>query len=328
MHQSNERPPASNRPSLLSAEQQAEVERKRQLNKPESSKTEAGTAGPARPGGSARATGTSKFAWAGAGVAVVALCGAAALWVADGGPQLRVPAQTVAQASAPPPLKVDAKKAPLPPAAPGEVDVSTAAILEDAPAVAAAPAAREKSLKEILHTPSEAATPAPDELSKLLAKPVPPTPLPAAAKKATRRMVDSASPDLKLAALTPANTPAHMPAKRANHGEKDDKPSKAKAREKDKDKQHQLATAASRKKESHPKAAPMDSDEALLAALVAHSKAHPEKIRPGSTAAKLKQCARQSSANAAKCRERICDGSGKDDLECKGVRLAKATGTA
>ena len=318
MHQSDERPPASNRPSLLSAEQQAEVERKRQLTKPDSSKTEAGKAGPARPAGSTGSTGTNKFAWAGAGVAVVALCGAAALWVADSGPQLHVPAQTVAQASLPPPLKVDTKKAPVPPAAPGEADVSTAAILEDAPAVVAAPAAKEKSLKEILHTPSEAATPAPDELSKLLGKPVPPTPLPAAAKKAPKRMVESAKPELKLAAHTPSN--------RAKHGEKEDKSSKAKAR--DKDKQHQLATATNRKKEAHPKAAPMDSDEALLAALVAHSKAHPEKIRPGSTAARLKQCGKQSSANAAKCRERICDGSGKDDLECKGVRLAKATGTA
>ena len=326
MQQSDERPPASNRPSLLSAEQQAEVDRKRQSAKPDSSKTAAGKPGGgrasvAKPPGSPGSGSGRKFALTGAGVAVVALCGAAALWVADGGPPAHAPMQAVAQASVPVPVtapKGELKKAPAQvlPAAASEVDVSTAAILEDAPAAATAPAApKEKSLKEILHTPSAAANPVPDELSKLLNKPVPPTPLPAAAKKAPKRMVEAPRLDAKLV--------AHSTGNRA----KSDK--QAKGKDKAREKPHQLAAAVPKKKEVHPKAAaPMDSDEALLAALVAHSKSHPEKIRPGSTAAKLKQCGKQSSANAAKCRERICDGSGKDDLECKGVRLAKATGSA
>ncbi len=287
----------------------------------------------------------SKLAWTGAGAGVVALCAAAAIWVANDGQHTATPAPVIAAAPvAPPALALPAPaKAPADLSAPAEAvlaapvddsatpsatplakggadpDVSTAAILEDV-TEPAPPADKEKTLKEILQAstpatvaatgvsaaaaaaaaPKLAANPAPDELTRLLDKPTPRAPLPTAARKSPKRMVEAAKPPVKLAAQKP--------------------------KQKDTDK-HRLAVAPSKKKEVHPKASSsqVDSDVALLAALVAHSKAYPEKIKPGSTAAKLKQCGKQSGANAGKCRERVCNGSGKDDLECKSVRLAKAT---
>lgn len=270
---------------------------------------------------------------------MVALCAAAAVWVAYDGQNAAAPllaavpvTDQVGAAAAPVTAPVAAADAAPAVAAAddaatvatavvtdpasAEPDVSTAAILEDVDE----PDDKEKTLKEILQTPAPAAVaatvaatvaapsaaapklaanPAPDELTRLLDKPTPRAPLPTAARKSPKRMVDAGKP----------------PAKRAAQ----------KARQKDAEK-HRLAVAPSKKNEIHPKASKqIDSDVALLAALVAHSKAYPEKIKPGSTAAKLKQCGKQSSANAGKCRERVCSGSGKDDLECKSVRLAKAT---
>ncbi len=76
---------------------------------------------------------------------------------------------------------------------------------------------------------------------------------------------------------------------------------------------------------AHPKAVvPADSDVALLAALVAHSKATQAK-RPTGVAAKLQQCKTLASvAEAEQCRARLCAGSGKGESECKVPDLAKA----
>ncbi len=93
------------------------------------------------------------------------------------------------------------------------------------------------------------------------------------------------------------------------------KPGPVKVARKDKPR----AVAAAPKK----KPAPVDSDVALLAALVAHAKAKPES-QVSKTGAKLKQCAALGSvAEADKCRERLCSGSAKNEAECKGQRVVK-----
>ena len=76
----------------------------------------------------------------------------------------------------------------------------------------------------------------------------------------------------------------------------------------------------------HPKAVVQtDSDVALLAALVAHSKATQPK-RPVGAAVKLQQCKTLASvAEAEQCRARLCAGSAKNESECKAPNLAKAS---
>lgn len=80
------------------------------------------------------------------------------------------------------------------------------------------------------------------------------------------------------------------------------------------------------------KAAPaeVDSDVALLAALVAHSKASQATTRtsaPATTpdARKLRQCKALSSvAEAEECRARLCAGSAKNSAVCKPASVAQA----
>ena len=78
---------------------------------------------------------------------------------------------------------------------------------------------------------------------------------------------------------------------------------------------------------AHPRAvAQTDSDVALLAALVAHSKATQPK-RPSGIRAKLLQCKTLGSvAEAEQCRARLCAGSARNSSECKAPPdLAKAS---
>lgn len=228
-----------------------------------------------------------KARWAIGAVALAALGAGAAVW--SGYDVGDPPAVVAAPVAAPKPAVVP----PAPvvaPAPPAEPEVSTAAILDEPPKET------EKPLSELF---SAAPTPKrpPDELVKMLEKPEHSAP-----KKDSKPAVKLAKAEPKPKARTKAE-----PVRVAH---------------KDKAK---TAVAAAPKKKPAPAAqpAPVDSDVALLAALVAHGKAHPEP-RLSKAAAKLKQCATLGSVSEAdKCRERLCGSSAKGEAECKGQRVIK-----
>lgn len=226
-----------------------------------------------------------KMTWLIAGAAVLALGAGSVLWLSSEGEKEIVLAGTAPLPSSAAPAAALASE-PAAPHAETE-EVSTAAILEDTPVIApkAAPAAAGKS-------------PA-DELTKMLERhPAPPVHV--AAKPAVKKPV--------------------VVAKAA--------PAKAKAQ----DKPQPSAMASNiepviKKKPAAAAAKPVskqDSDVALLAALVAHSKAVQPKKSPAAT--KLQQCKTLPSvAEAEQCRARLCAAGAKNEQECKAPDLAKAT---
>jgi hypothetical protein len=265
LQHSDERPPTSGRPSLLSTDQQAEADRHRILSgldgKP--SGTTAG-AGKARRG---------KLTWLAAGAAVLAIGAGSAVWLAGEGEKEIVLAGTAPLPSTAAPAAALAPE-PAAPVAPAE-EVSTAAILEDVPA---APS------KEALAAEKKKAT---DDLNKLLA---------------AEPAVHVAKPQVKKAVAVAKPHP--QPTVMASN----------------------IEPVIKKKPAVHPKpAAKTDTDVALLAALVAHSKAIEPK-HPAGAAAKLQQCKTLPSvAEAEQCRARLCAGSAKAVAECKTPSLAKAS---
>ena len=298
MQHSDDRPPASSRPSLLSAEQQGEADRQRILsgldNKP--SLTTAG----------AQKARSGAVKWVAVGAAVLALTAGAGVWLVSEGEKEIVLAGTAPLPAIPAP-SVPLAPEPAAHAMPGE-EVSTAAILEDLPVMAdtaAAPVIRpSEEIKSLLEKGLPAPVKRPVGMPLVLAD-APPYAgaLPVAAP------VKPAAKAVKPAAAKPA---AKKPAPAA----KADPKARAKA-------------APVKKKPAPQKPAPpkavtkVNSDEALLAALVAHSKATQPK-RASAAATKLKQCKTLGSiADAEQCRAQLCAGSAKKEAECKGPRVAK-----
>jgi hypothetical protein len=115
-------------------------------------------------------------------------------------------------------------------------------------------------------------------------------------------------------------------AARKERGKDKDK-DKDKDRERARDKERKTAIAAAPKKKPVARAEPkIDNDVALLAALLAHSKASAAP-RVSKTASEYKRCGTLGSvADADKCREKLCEGSAKARSECKTLRVAKASG--
>jgi hypothetical protein len=227
-----------------------------------------------------------KLTWVAAGVAVLAIGAGSAVWLAGEGEKEIVLAGTAPLPSTAAPAAALASEPPVVPPEPEEV--STAAILEDTPpgAAKAAPAADKK--------------PADDELSKLLEPP----------------------------AGAPAHVAAHAAPKKpvvvakAAHAKAAAKPHTQTAMT-----MNVEPVLKKKKPVAHPKAfVQTDSDVALLAALVAHSKATQPK-RPTGIGAKLLQCKTLGSvAEAEQCRAHLCAGSAKNDSECKAPpNLAKAS---
>lgn len=265
MQHSDERPQSSGRPSLLSTEQQAEADRHRILGGLDG-KPKGSTAGAAK-------SRRGKLNWLAAGATVLALGTGSALWLSAEGEKEIVLAGTAPLPSAPAPAAaLAAEPVKL---TPEPEEVSSAAILEDAPVVASAPAD--------------------DELSKMLE--------PKADAPAPARVAVTAAPKKHVALAKVAAKP-HAPTAMAMNVE----------------------PVLRKKPPAHSKAvAPEDADVALLAALVAHSKATQAK-RPGGAAAKLRQCKTLGSvAEAEQCRARLCAGSAKNESQCKGPNLAKAS---
>jgi hypothetical protein len=275
LQHSDERPPTSGRPSLLSIDQQAEADRNRILSSLE------GGAGTTAPGKARR----GKLPWiAATAVAVLALGAGSAVWLAGEGEKEIVLAGTAPLPSTAAPAAPLASEPAV--AVPAADEVSTAAILEDVPVVVS---------KEALAAEKKQAT---DAMNKLLA----PTPAPrVAAKPAVKKLPVVAKAAPAHAAPHPA-APAQPTAMASN-----------------------IAPVITKKGAAHAKATPADTDVALLAALVAHSKATQQK-RPTGAAAKLQQCKTLGSvAEAEQCRARLCAGSAKNEAECKAPSLAKAS---
>lgn len=299
MQHSDERPPTSGRPSLLSSEQQAEADRHRILGALDD-----------KSGGAVRAR--PRFPWlAGAVVAMLALSGGAAVWLSSEGEK-----EIVLASSAPLPA-APADAAALvsePPAAnPQADDVSTAAILQDVPPAAGMPGAPGAA--------ADGSKPGADELTSLLERPsadsLPPAlaaaapaakPAPNKDKPAPRPAARPAPKKVVIAKAAPVKTGSKTGAK------KDQKPAPGTA----------AAAPAKKKLDAAPKA--VDTDVTLLAALVAHSKAtQPKKTSPASD--KLRQCKKLASVAAAdECRARLCASSARNEAECRAPRLAKAPG--
>lgn len=135
-----------------------------------------------------------------------------------------------------------------------------------------------------------------DELDKMLAK--------------------EAIPEAPAAAVVPAPVPkpAAKPA-----------PRKVAAKPVAKDKK--VAAAPVKKKPVAKDKPVQDTDVALLAALVAHTKATQPKR--GTAAAKLKQCSTLGSvAEAEDCRAKLCASAARNEAACRSEPVAKATDEA
>lgn len=303
MQRNDECSPTSGRPSLLSSEQQAEADRHRLLD------TLDGAPDPDRTGSP---RGRRKYSWIAAGlVAFVAIVAGSAAWLTSEGEKEIILASTVPLPATPPPAAPLALE-PLP-MNPEADHVSTAAVLEDVPASDAAPGGIEAEeggdeLKSLLERNADTAA-VPAEHTAAMAAPayeaVPTAALAAAAGP-------QAAPKKAVVTKVAASGPVRKPLAR--------KTAKKTARK-------SLAAAAKKKPSAKPKTQ-HESDVALLAALMAHSKAtQPKKV---STAAqKLRQCKTLGSvAQSDQCRARLCASSAKNEAACKTARVTKApTGT-
>lgn len=303
MQHSDERPPASGRPSLLSTEQQEDAERHRILG----ALDDKSVAGPAS------ARGQRKYSWLAAGlVAVVAIGAGSAVWLTSEGEKEIVLASSVPLPAAP------AAAAPLvsepPPVNPEADEVSTAAILQDIPAAPVATAA----------APGKPGT---DELTSLLERP---ESEPSAAEVATPVAVANEAP-VKSEPAPPKEAakaaPKKVAAAKSAPAKTADKAAPKTAQKKDAKPAHKtVAAAAPSKKKAEAPAKAVDTDVTLLAALVAHSKATQQK-KTVTPAEKLRQCKTLGSVAAAdQCRAKLCAAGAKNEAECKAPRLAKASG--
>lgn len=274
MQHSDERPTTSGRPSLLSAEQQAEADRHRILggldNKPAAT-----TAG-------AEKARRGKMTWLVAGAAVLAMGAGSLVWLSSEGEKEIVLAGTAPLPSSAAPAVALASE----PAPHGAADeVSTAAILEDAPVIATTTA-----------PPADKKAPV-DELTMMLEQPHPVAPARVAAKPQAKKVV--------VAKAAPAKAPAK-------------ERSTAMASNVEPVIRKKPAVVAAK---AQPR---QDSDVALLAALVAHAKAvQPKKSGPAAKLQQCKTLA--SVSEAEQCRARLCAASAKNESECKAPNLAKAS---
>lgn len=299
MQHSDERPPTSGRPSLLSLDQQAEADRHRILSGLDS------TPAPASEGSGKSRRGM--YTWLAAGATVLALGGGAGLWLMSEGEKEIVAAGSAPLPAAPAPAAALAGEAP--PMRGTAEDVPAAAILNDTREIAAKPDSAvgkkhgdDELTKMLEHgmpaaSAKDGAVPAAAAEAKggvavaTAAHPPVPVPVPARAPKPARTL-----------AKAPLKKPAPLHAN-ANASNLTPHPRAA-------------ATPAAKKKAETKAAVPVDNDVALLAALVAHAKATQPKTGTG-VAAKLKQCkSLDSVAEANQCRARICAGA-KNEAECK-----------
>lgn len=294
MHDSSERRPGAGRPSLLSADQAPKQEDRSILSQLD------GRAAPVR---AAPAPGRREHQQRGvrATVFAIALGGIGTLaWLALGSVNESADA-SLAAAHAP------ARVPPLP--APAQV-------------VAAATSAPVPALETPTQAPAAASIQ--DDLTAAFDVPGTPQPSPAPASMTDQHdlatLLDTPAaapaPALKLAQAAPEKAAVAKKAV-ADKPARADKP-RAPAKPK-------LAQKPAAKKPAASKKPAVDNDVAILAALLAHTKA-PE---AGSPEEIYKRCATNATAaEVQRCRVRVCQGSAKGAAECKSVRISKVSSSS
>lgn len=295
MHDSSERRPGAGRPSLLSADQAPKQEDRSILSQLDGRSAPARAApAPVRHDHHQRGVRAAVFAIAIAGIGTLA-------WLAMGSVNESADA-SLAAAHAP------ARVPPM--AAPAQAEV--AATSAPAPALEAAP-------------PAPAAATIQDDLTA--AFDVAGTSQPAPAVKAEQHDLASLldapaaapAPALKLARAAPGKTAGtKKPAT--------DKPARAEKARVSTAKPKVAQKPSAQKPAPSKKSAPaVDSDVAILAALLAHTKT-PE---AGSPEEIYKRCATNATAaEVQRCRVRVCQGSAKGAAECKSVRISKVSSSS
>jgi hypothetical protein len=306
LQHSDERPPSSGRPSLLSLDQQAEADRHRIL-----------TGLDGKPAGTVAGKEKARrriAVWLVAGAVVLALGAGAGMWLVNEGEKEIVSAGTAPLPATPAPAAALATE-PVPVRGTAD-EVSSAAILDEAPVIAdkAAPTA-------------DAKEGAGNDLTKMLEHGMPAAPAGAAVPPLVLAEGQGAAAPVVAARPVPARAVKPVrPATKAPAKKTAAKPGPNASNVAPRPRG--AATAAAKKKpEVHPKAdaAPVDSDVALLAALVAHSKATQPKGSTG-VGAKLKQCkSLGSAAEASQCRARVCSGAARNEAECRASNGSKAS---
>lgn len=294
MQSSQEGPAPSKRPSLLGAEQPEQSDSQRLLAGIEAgSKPKNSAAKPPSPP-------SRKTAWVVA-LLVLAAAGGTAAWMNSGSDE---PVLAVAAPVSPAPARQAAPVAAVASTAASieAPDVSTAAILHDTTAD------EDKAAQRTVAAAAKPASKADTEALTALLEDKPAAP----ARKAAKERDDSATAESKRAAeRTREKRLALRDRLKKEQAEK-----------------HPLARNVVAKKAAAPE---VDTDVALLAALVAHSKASQQATRTsapasGPDAKKLRQCKALSSvAEAEECRARLCTGSAKTSAACKPASVAQVS---
>lgn len=249
-------------------------------------------------------------------VLAVALAGAGAvLWFVKAD-TAQAPEAAMAAAATPARAGVSAPEAP-----PSVAEVS-AVLAAAAPVVPAAARIEDEAPAEPARADGAPALAPDNVLAQALSAP----PAAAASPKPAPGAGDGKDELAPLLAAAPAQDAPKADQAPAKRAEKDAPRKEAKKKEAPRlasaDKQR-AKPAPAKPKPAPKKAEPaVDSDVALLAALLAHSKSP----APSKAASDFKRCAASaSSAEAERCRVRLCEGSAKGAAECKGVRISKAS---
>lgn len=275
MQHSDERPTTSGRPSLLSSEQQAEADRHRILSGLDN-KPGATTAG-------AEKARRGKMTWLVAGAAVLALGAGGMVWLASEGEKEIVLAGTAPLPSSAAPAAALASEPPAPHVEAEEV--STAAILEDMPVIAA---------KSAPVTDKKAPV---DELTKMLEQQ--PAPVRVAAKPAPKKAVVVAKAAPSKAADKPESMPMASNIEPVIKKKTPPVPAKPRTRQ--------------------------DSDVELLAALVAHSKAaQPKKTGPAAKLQQCKTLPSVSEAEQCRARLCAASAKNESECKAPSLAKASA----
>jgi hypothetical protein len=295
LQHSDERPP-SGRPSLLTQDQQSEADRHRILSGLDN-----------RPGATSagEAKGRKSMAmWLAAGSAVLAFGTGAGYWLVSEG-EKEIVLASVPLPATPAPAAALASDAPV---VRGTADdVPADAILQDVP----------YSVDNVADSNKQE----PDELTRLLEQGIPAQPdrsVPPLVMDSGKGAPERAAPvkaqekrapkPMRAVAKQPMSKPMSTPVVRAREEASNIAP-------------RPRVSAPGKKKADAKPAAPVDSDVALLAALVAHSKATEPKS--GGAAAKLRQCKSLATvADANACRARVCAGA-NNAPECKSANPPK-----
>ena len=333
MQHDEPRRPGAARPSLLSAEPQAEAAGTNILGNLEGGKKKpvpvAAPASGAKPGGMGKGA-----LWGGAALAVALLGGGAAWLAAEPGSATGQALAEVAPAPQPAPaapaaaLAVDgtANTAAATAATDGAATPAAAAQADVSGASLAAATATGAALVAGATAPHAAAAPGNSaDLAAALAAP---------SKSGSAAAIQDEKPakQQSLREMLNAPSPAHAKAPAPKLARNEGKP-RAKAEKASRSTEkagRTVARSAPRSSKAAPpakaKQAPApDSDVALLAALVAHTQASRPSRQPETLSAKLKQCRQLSTRGAEQCRVRTC-ASAKDDPLCKPVVTAAVDG--